>query len=82
MPWSLYLLRCSDSSLYTGITTDLTLRLARHNAGTASKYTRSRLPVVLVFSKRMRSESAARKREAAVKGMTREEKEAMIAKRP
>ncbi len=61
-----YLLRCSDGSLYTGITNDLPKRLKAHAAGRASKYTRSRLPVRLVYSEPQRSKSAALKREAAI----------------
>jgi len=73
--WTVYLLRCRDGSLYTGITVDLEKRVAAHQAGTASKYTRSRLPVRVVWSKRVGSESAARKREAAIKKLTKKEKE-------
>lgn len=77
MPWFVYLVRCKDGSLYTGITKDVAARVARHNAGTGAKYTRSRLPVVLVYTKKMRSETAARKREATLKRLPKKEKEAL-----
>jgi len=76
--WTLYILECSDGSLYTGITTNLEERIKCHNKGEASKYTRSRLPVKLVYSKITGSESAARKEEARVKGLFRKEKLALI----
>ncbi len=71
MTWSVYVLRCGDGSLYTGITNDLARRLAAHRAGTASRYTRSRRPVRLVYRERRRSRSAALKREAAIKRLPR-----------
>jgi predicted GIY-YIG superfamily endonuclease len=76
--WFVYLLRCGDGSLYTGITNDLTRRFNQHNAGTASRYTRSRLPVVLVYQEPQESQSHALKRELAIKALTRTQKEAMI----
>lgn len=81
MPWYIYLVRCADDSLYTGITKDVAVRLARHNAGTGAKYTRSRRPVLLVYKKKMKSETAARKREAAIKRLTKREKETLVAER-
>jgi len=66
-----YVLRCGDGSLYTGITNDLARRLAAHRAGTASRYTRSRRPVRLVYRERRRDRSAALKREAAIKRLPR-----------
>ena len=80
--WLVYILRCSDGSLYTGITNDLPKRLKAHNAGRASKYTRSRLPVWLVYSEPQRSKSAALKREAAIKRLRRAEKERLVARKP
>ncbi|MBM4057768.1 MAG: GIY-YIG nuclease family protein, partial [Planctomycetes bacterium] len=71
--WFVYLLSCSDGSLYTGITNDLPKRLKAHAAGKASKYTRSRLPVKLVYSEAQRSKSVALKREAAIKKLRRAE---------
>jgi predicted GIY-YIG superfamily endonuclease len=69
--WTVYLLRCRDGSLYTGVTTDLARRLARHRAGTASAYTRSRLPVRLVYRESQPSRSAALRREAALRRLSR-----------
>lgn len=79
--WLVYLLRCSDGSLYTGITNDLPKRLKAHSTGRASKYTRSRLPVRLAYSEPQRSKSAALKREAAIKRLRRAEKDRLVAKR-
>lgn len=73
-----YILRCSDGSLYTGYTTDLDARLARHKAGQASKYTRSRLPVKLVFSEACETRSEAMSREKRIKAMPRRRKLALI----
>jgi predicted GIY-YIG superfamily endonuclease len=73
-PWLVYLLRCRDGSLYTGITNDLPKRLKAHAAGKASKYTRSRLPVRLSYREPQRSKSAALKREAAIKRLPRRAK--------
>ena len=67
----MYVLRCADGSLYTGITNDLARRLAAHRAGTASRYTRSRRPVRLVYRERRRDRSAALRREAAIKRLPR-----------
>lgn len=77
-PWFVYILRCVDGSLYAGISKDVKRRCQQHNAGTASRYTRSRLPVKLVLQEVHPSQSAALKREAAIKAMTRKEKLAMI----
>jgi predicted GIY-YIG superfamily endonuclease len=77
--WLVYLLRCRDGSLYTGITNDLDRRLKAHATGTASRYTRSRLPVTLAHTEPQPSKSAALKREAAIKRLRRAEKERLIA---
>jgi putative endonuclease len=71
--WHVYILRCADGSLYTGITTDLARRLAEHNQGGAlgARYTRSRRPVELIYSEEAESRSAAAKREAALKKLDR-----------
>ena len=79
--WFLYLLRCRDKTIYTGITTDLERRLAQHNEGVASRYTRSRLPVVMVYNEICDSHGSALKREYAVKALKREEKEALVKKK-
>ena len=76
--WVLYILRCSDGSLYTGITNDLEKRLKWHNEGKASKYTRSKRPVKLVYSESLGDESSARKREAEVKNLSRQQKLELI----
>jgi predicted GIY-YIG superfamily endonuclease len=76
--WFVYLLRCADGSLYTGIAKDVRRRCQQHNAGTASRYTRSRLPVVVVYQEVRRSKSLALKREAAIKAKPRREKLALI----
>lgn len=76
--WLVYLLRCRDGSLYTGVTNDLPKRLRAHAAGKASKYTRSRIPVTLVHSEPQRSKSAALKREVAIKRMARRQKELLV----
>jgi len=72
--WFVYIVRCDDDSLYTGITNDLVERIKKHNAGKGAKYTRSRLPVKLVWREQKSSERVARRREAAIKGLTRLEK--------
>ncbi len=76
--WVVYLLRCADGTLYTGVTNDLDRRCAMHNAGTASRYTRSRLPVELVYQEPASGRSAALKRELAIKKLSRSAKEALI----
>jgi putative endonuclease len=74
-----YLLRCADDSLYTGWTVDLDARLRRHEAGTASAYTRSRRPVALALALPMPDRSAAMREEARIKALDRGEKLALIA---
>lgn len=78
MTWTVYLLRCRDGSLYTGITNDLPKRLARHRQGAASAYTRSRRPVRLVYQERQPTRAAALRREAALKRLPRTEKLALV----
>src|SRR5436190_3298274 len=75
--WFVYLVRCADGSLYTGIAKDVTRRCQLHNDGTASRYTRSRLPVELVYHEAQPDRSSALRREAAIKAMDRREKLAM-----
>lgn len=77
MSWLCYLLRCADGTLYCGITNDIEKRLAAHNAGAASKYTRTRLPVELVFAEPCANRSAASKREMEIKALPRAEKLAL-----
>jgi putative endonuclease len=76
--WWVYVVRCADGTLYTGASTDPDRRLAQHNAGTASKYTRSRRPVALVYRERRRGRSDALKREAALKALPRRAKLALL----
>jgi UV DNA damage endonuclease len=76
--WYVYLLRCADGSLYTGVTTDLQRRCRQHDNGTASRYTRSRRPVVLVYHEAPVSRSLALKREAEIKLLPKQAKEALI----
>ncbi|MHB0986326.1 MAG: GIY-YIG nuclease family protein [Sulfuricella sp.] len=76
--WHCYLLECADGTLYTGITNDLEKRLAAHNSGTASKYTRSRLPVQLVYAEPHADRAAASRREMAVKRLPRTAKLALL----
>ncbi len=74
----LYILKCKDGSLYTGITTDLKRRLAEHKAGTGGNYTRSRVVQKMVYTEKHADRSAASKREVAVKRLTRVEKLKLI----
>ena len=74
-----YILRCSDGSYYTGWTNDLSKRLLSHNSGKGAKYTKSRLPVELIYFEKCADKSAALKRECAIKQLTHKEKEKLIA---
>lgn len=78
MTFVVYLVECADRSLYCGYTTDVKSRLRMHNAGKGSKYTRSRLPVKLVYTEKYPTQRAAMKREYAIKKMTRAQKKKMI----
>lgn len=80
--YNFYILRCSDNSLYSGITTDLDKRLKEHNSvrGRGAKYTRAKRPVVLVYSEKMSSRSLALIREAEVKKWPKDKKEKLILK--
>ena len=79
MPWFVYLARCADGTLYTGVTTDPAARELAHNAGRGAAYTRSRLPVSLVHLEPATGRGAALRRELAIKRLNRKEKEAMVA---
>ena len=79
MPWFVYMLRCADKSLYCGVTTDLQLRLAAHNAGSGARYTRSRLPVELVWHMPVASKSEAYSKEFRIKKMRKTGKELLVA---
>lgn len=76
--WKLYILRCGDGSLYTGITVDVKARLLQHQQGTGAKYTRGRGPLELVYVEECPDHSVALKREHQIKGLTRAEKLALI----
>lgn len=73
-----YMVRCCDNTLYTGYAEDLDKRIAQHNAGKASKYTRTRLPVELVYYEEAADQSSALRREFQIKQMSRSHKESLI----
>ena len=70
----MYVVRCRDGSLYTGVAVDVPARVSAHNAGRGARYTRSRLPVRLIHTERKRSRSTAQSREAAIKALSRPQK--------
>jgi len=72
--WHCYILECSDGTLYTGITTDIEMRLNTHNSGKGAKYTRTRTPVILKWSKEFSDRSTASKEEYRIKKLSRLEK--------
>lgn len=76
--WTVYILRCRDGSLYTGVTTDLPRRIEEHNSGAGAKYTRARGPCVLVWSRDKFSESSAKKEEARIKKLSKAGKEDFV----
>jgi putative endonuclease len=78
--WTIYIVRCSDDSLYTGIAKDAVKRVGEHNSSKllAANYTRGRRPVVLVYQETAQTRSEALKREYAIKQMCRKEKEALV----
>ena len=78
MDWWVYILECRDGTLYTGCTDDIPRRLAAHNAGRGAKYTRGRTPLMLRYREGQPDRSAALRREAAIKRLTRTEKQALI----
>ena len=77
--WWIYILRCGDGTLYTGITTDVEHRLSMHRSGKGAKYTKGRGPLTLVYSKACGDHSQALKEEYRIKGLTRAEKEGLVA---
>lgn len=77
-PWTVYMLRCGDGSLYTGIAVDVQARLKVHQSGKGAKYTRGRGPLELVYTEECADKSTALKRELQIKAMTREEKLKLI----
>lgn len=80
--WMVYILECGDGTLYTGITIDLMRRLAAHQRGVASKYTRARLPVRVIYEEAHHSRSSALRREALIKTLTHEDKLGLILRSP
>lgn len=78
MAWFVYILRCGDDTLYTGVTDDVQKRFAAHAAGKGAKYTRGRGPLTLVYTEEVPDKSAALKREIAIKRLTRAEKLKLI----
>jgi predicted GIY-YIG superfamily endonuclease len=81
MPF-VYILRCRDGSLYTGVTTDVSRRVQQHQTGRASKYTRARLPVTLSWTRQVESWSQALKEEHRIKSLRRDQKEALLHTQP
>ena len=77
-PWQLYILRCGDGTLYTGIAVNAEKRLAAHRSGRGAKYTRGRGPLELVYLEQCPTHSDALRRELEVKKLTREEKEMLL----
>ena len=78
MSWFVYMLRCGDGTLYTGVTDDVSRRLAAHRSGKGAKYTRGRGPLELVYQEEVPDKSAALRREIEIKRLTRQEKERLI----
>ena len=76
----LYILKCSDGSFYTGISNNVEERLKQHNSGKASKYTRSRRPVALIYTEEFESKGQALRREIQVKQLKRIQKEQLVEK--
>ena len=82
MPYYVYILRCGDDTLHTGSTDNVERRLAVHQSGKGAKYTRSRHPLALVYREELADKSAALKREAAIKRLTRTQKLQLIEENP
>lgn len=82
--WAVYILRCADETLYTGITTDADRRMKEHNGihDGGARYTRARRPVTLVYLETLKSRSEAAKREFEIKRLSREDKEELISAAP
>ena len=77
-PWWVYIVQCADRTYYTGISPDVDRRVRLHNEGKGAKYTAARRPVVIVYSEKLTDRSTASKREAAIKRLSRQEKERLI----
>lgn len=78
MGWIVYILRCADATLYTGVTNDLDRRLAQHNRGHGARYTAARLPVSVCYAELARDRSSAQRREAEIKRLSRTAKLALV----
>ena len=78
MSWTVYILRCADGSLYTGITNNLARRIQHHETGKGAKYTKHRTPLTLVYTEGANDRSEASKREYAIKSLTRPQKLVLI----
>ncbi len=78
MTWFVYILECNDHSLYTGITNDIQKRISAHNSGIGAKYTKTRIPVSLVYKESFKTKSESLKREIEIKKLKRIEKLALI----
>jgi putative endonuclease len=76
--WRLYIVRCADGTLYTGVTKDIEARMVAHNAGKGARYTRGRRPVALVYQEQIGTHGDALRREMAVKRLSRHEKQRLI----
>ena len=74
MDWKVYIVKCSDKTFYTGITNNIKLRLETHNLGKGAKYTKSRLPVILVYLETVDDKSSALRREIEIKKLNRSQK--------
>lgn len=79
-PWSVYILRCADNTLYTGITNDVPARIAQHEAGTGAKYTRGRGPFEILYTEECENRSMASAREHALKKLSRLQKLEIISR--
>lgn len=82
MNWLVYIILCSDNSLYTGITTDCERRFRQHASGRGARYFRGRQPLQVVYLEHDHSRSSAARREAAIKAMNRADKELLVALQP
>ena len=82
MNWQVYIIRCSDNSFYTGITTDCERRFSQHAAGRGARYFRGRQPVQVVYREHDHSRSSAARREAEIKAMNRADKDLLVARQP
>lgn len=78
--WFVYILRCNDGSLYTGISNDVEARVKRHNEGKGSKYIRAKRPATLVYTQEFTTKSEALRREIEIKALSRNDKQQLVGK--